>query len=222
VIGDARRLQFSLGYWESKLITYTCRNCLENTKLIAVSFRVPTQGGLIEVIKIGEIPAFGSVTSPRLLGLIGPDRDNFLRGRRCESQGLGVGAFAYYRRVIENQAGRIVVQLRAVVDRVGGDDRTREALEKAAKETAFSRIADLLKEALPSYLLVAGGHNPLFLIHRAMSMGLHSKSDEECLDLAQTIRVVLAHLAERVGEALRDDAELTAAVGRLSRIVGED
>ena len=40
--------------------------------------------------------------------LVGPDRDDFLKGRRCENQGLGVGAFIYYRRVVENQKNRIL------------------------------------------------------------------------------------------------------------------
>jgi len=46
-----------------------------------------------------------------VITLIGPDREIFLRGRRAENQGLGIGAFAYYRRVVENQKGRIITQI---------------------------------------------------------------------------------------------------------------
>jgi hypothetical protein len=44
---------------------------------------------------------------------------------------------------------------------------------------------------------------------------LHNGTDEECLELAQDIRVVLTELAERISQALKDEAELNTAVSRL-------
>src|SRR5688572_15166432 len=37
----------------------------------------------------------------RLLRLIGKDRDTFLKGRQSENQSLGIGAYVYYRRVVD-------------------------------------------------------------------------------------------------------------------------
>jgi hypothetical protein len=51
-----------------------------------------------------------------------------------------------------------------------------------------------------------------------LSTGLHDKSDEECLELAQSIRAVLVELAERLGQALKDEAELKTAVSRLMKV----
>ena len=50
--------------------------------------------------KFGEDPPYGQPVSPKLLRLIQPDSDMFLQGRRSENQGLGIGAFTYYRRVV--------------------------------------------------------------------------------------------------------------------------
>ena len=55
------------------------------------------------------------------------------------------------------------------------------------------------------------------LIGDCSSAGLHEQPDERCLDLAHDVRVVLADLAERIGQALKDDAELTAAISRLTK-----
>jgi hypothetical protein len=44
---------------------------------------------------------------------------------------------------------------------------------------------------------------------------LHDRTDEECLELATSIRVVLTEFAERVANALKDEAELNTAVARL-------
>jgi len=41
------------------------------------------------------------------------------------------------------------------------------------------------------------------------------RHDEECLEIATSIRVVMAELAERMGQALKDEAELST--GRFSR-----
>lgn len=35
--------------------------------------------------KLGERPPYGQPTPPRLIKLIGPDRDIFLKGRNCEN-----------------------------------------------------------------------------------------------------------------------------------------
>jgi hypothetical protein len=40
-------------------------------------------------------------------------------------------------------------------------------------------------------------------------------TDEECLGLAQDARIVLAELADRLSQVLKDEAELKTAVGRL-------
>jgi hypothetical protein len=82
------------------------------------------------------------------------------------------------------------------------------------KETQFTTAIDAIKHGIPQVLLV-DGHNPLTLLHRALSEGIHAQTDEECLELATSIRIVLAELADRMGTALKDHAELNTAVSRL-------
>ncbi len=49
-----------------------------------------------------------------------------------------------------------------------------------------------------------------------MSDSLHAQSDDECLKLATSVRIVLAKLAEKISEALKDEEEIKAAVGALT------
>jgi hypothetical protein len=72
----------------------------------------------------------------------------------------------------------------------------------------------MIKNAIPEAILI-DGHNPLTLLHSALSEGLHAQTDEECLELATSIRVVLTELADRISVALREEAELKTAVTRL-------
>ncbi|MGB7925566.1 MAG: hypothetical protein WCF57_20175 [Pyrinomonadaceae bacterium] len=210
-------------------LRYLCRNCLVTTKTFAISARmlepyklIPEIGGhrmvgggkTGEAYKFGEIPAFGPPTPGRVISLIGPDKEHFLRGRRAENQGLGIGAFAYYRRVVENQKGRLIQEIASVAKRLGVDTEILKQFEKAKNETQFSKAIDDIKGAIPQSLLIQG-HNPLSLLHKALSEGIHAQSDKECLDIATSIRVVLTELAERISVALKDEAELKQAVSRL-------
>jgi hypothetical protein len=72
-------------------------------------------------------------------------------------------------------------------------------LTAAKNETQFTRAVEVVKHGIPQALLV-NGHNPLTLLHKALSEGLHAQTDEECLELATAIRVVLADLVERLKE----------------------
>jgi hypothetical protein len=66
--------------------------------------------------------------------------------------------------------------------------------------------------------LIISGRNPLLLLHNALSDGLHRRSDEECLELASAVRVVLAELSDRLGQALKDEVELEKAVSKLANL----
>jgi hypothetical protein len=195
-------------------LPYLCRNCLATTKTFAIHAERIVDTLDAEVIKFGELPAFGPPTPARVISLIGPDREMYLKGRRTENQGLGIGAFAYYRRVIENQKGRIIGEIAKVAARLGATEPVLRRFEVAQNETQFSKAVDDIKDAIPQVLLI-DGHNPLTLLHTALSEGLHAQSDEDCLEFASDIRVVMTELADRISQALKDEAELKSAISRL-------
>ena len=195
-------------------LTYLCSNCRKQQKVFALAAQRHVNADSGECLKLAEFPFYGPPTPPRLLSLIGPDADTFLKGRRCENQGLGVGAFVYYRRVVENQKSRIVNQILKVAERSNASADAISRLKSAVAETQFSKAVALVKDAIPQTLLI-NGHNPLILLHSALSGGLHEESDEHCLETAASVRVVLAELSERLAQALKDEAELGNAVSRL-------
>jgi len=197
-------------------LTYVCRNCRKRFKTFALSAFYVEEAKTWKVFKYGEDPAFGPPTPSRAITLIGPDRDQFLKGRRCENQGLGVGAFVYYRRVVENQKNRIFDEIIRVSRHLGADEALLVELEQAKKETQFTKAVETIKHALPQSLLV-NGHNPLLLLHSALSAGVHELSDDQCLDLAASARVLLIEFAERMAQAMKDEAELNNAITRLAK-----
>ena len=96
------------GYQQMNIfLVYSCRNCSKSTK--TYSLRVTAEGeGSDSAVKYGEMPAFGPPLPARLLNMVGADGALLRKGRQTENQSLGIGAFAYYRRVVENQKNRLL------------------------------------------------------------------------------------------------------------------
>ncbi|QNB14272.1 hypothetical protein G5S35_22300 [Paraburkholderia tropica] len=196
-------------------VTYTCSNCRKFEKTYSLAAILSGKADFSgQVYKFGELPPFGPPVPSRLIKLIGPDRDTFLSGRRCENQGLGIGAFVYYRRVIENQKNRILGEIIKICEKIKAPAEKIATLKAAIEETQFSRALDMAKDAMPESLLI-DGHSPIQLLHSALSEGVHALTDAQCLELAGSIRVVLGELSERITQALKDEAELSKALSHL-------
>lgn len=197
-----------------EFVKYTCKNCSKSKKIFALQVDVVERAKTGNAYKFGEIPNFGPPNPPRLITLIRGQRELFLKGRRAENQGMGIAAFAYYRRVIDDQRTQIFDEIIRVCRRLSAGPSLIEELTAAKSETQFTKAVESVKHGIPEALLI-NGENPLTLLHSALSEGLHEKSDEECLEDATNIRIVMAEFAERMGQALKDEAELTTAVSRL-------
>ena len=138
-----------------------------------------------------------------------------MKGRKAENQGLGLGARAYYRRVVEHQWKRIIGEILRVAESLGLPPEQTAALREAQGKRQFSRAVDLAKDAIPQSLLIDGHHNPLTLLHGAMSENIHEGSEERCLELAEGIRAVFFDLSKRVNFALQEQTELKKSLSQL-------
>jgi hypothetical protein len=215
---DKPRLTLSKGA-NFEYVQYKCSNCQERKKVFAIAILIEQadEGVDVKCLKFGELPAYGPPIPPRLHSLLGMGRELFLSGRRCENQGLGIGAFAYYRRVVEDQKNRLLAEILKVARVISAPQASIAALEAAQNEQQFAKAVQTVKDAIPPSLLIVG-QNPLTLLHAALSKGLHNHSDEVCLELAADIRRVLVELAELLGNALKDERELKEAVTRLRKL----
>lgn len=203
-------------------ILYTCKNCSHSQKIFTIKYKQlePEKGAEVipgSIIKLGEYPPFGDSIPAKVITLVGKERDFFLRGRRCENQSLGIGAYAYYRRIVENQKDKLIDEIIKVCKKLGKQESLIEDLEKAKNETQFSKAVDSIKEELPTSLYIEG-QNPLKLLHKAVSKGIHNMTDGECLQYAESIRIILFELTERINAYLKESAEIHNAIDILGKI----
>jgi len=202
--------------WEYEFITYTCRDCGRYGKTFAVLILRKSEEGDVEVMKLGEYPPFAAPISKRIEKLLGEeDLELYRKGMRAEAQGLGIGAATYFRRIVENQWKQLVTEIREAAAKLGIGDLT--AFDAALKATQFSKAVDMLKAAIPQKLLILNGENPLTLLYQPLSTGLHGLTDEQCLQQAADIRIVLTALLENIADVLKDQDELKGAASRLKQ-----
>jgi hypothetical protein len=215
IIRDNSILRAPAPSFTDHFFTYICRNCQKSYKTYSVKIFIPPDARNGTAEKYGEMPAFGPPMPSRFMTLIRAEREIFAKGRRAENQGMGIAAFAYYRRVVDSQKDKLFDEIIRLVKRIGGYDALASQLEEAKAERQFTSAVDKIKQGVPEVLRI-DGHNPLTLLYGALSEGLHNHTDAECLQLATHIRIVLSELVERIGIALNDSAELSAAVAKLA------
>ncbi len=145
--------------------------------------------------------------------IFGKYSDYYKKGKTCESQSYGIGAFAYYRRIVEEI---IETLLQLIPDLMNGEEleNYKEALEhvKKAKNTQ-DKIA-LVKDLLPQ-ILMPEQYNPLKTIHENLSEGIHGKTDEECLNNAQLIRKSLIFTVNTILNQRKDQQKYSESMKKI-------
>jgi hypothetical protein len=164
-------------------------------------------------MKIGQFPPWEVKGDANIERLLGPHADYYQKGLICESQGYGIGAFGYYRRIVEEVIDGLLEEVSHLLT---GADLTRyqEALEQTKRTIVAQEKIELVKDLLPP-ILRPEGMNPLAVLHSTLSEGLHAESDESCLEYAATCREVLLFLVTQVAATRATSRSFTEGMRKL-------
>jgi len=202
----------------TRFFRYTCRDCGRWSKTFALILipKLNATPKILTAMKVGEYPPFGSHLAKRLQEMLSKDDlELYRKGLRTEREGHGIGAAAYFRRVVDNQWKALVKRLRDAAEKLGTPAEKLKVFNEALAQPQFSAAVDMLKDAIPAKLLILDGRNPLTLLYRPLSVQIHELSDQQCLQQAADIRVVLNETFDNISRVLADDETLKAAVTRL-------
>ena len=137
---DVRRFDVSENNWLGlgfRFLEYVCRDCGESEKtyaLVTERLEPVNSEPITEIMKLGEDPPFGAPISARIQKLLDQDDLELHRkGSRAETQGLGIGAATYFRRIVESYWKRLVKELRRAAEKLGHADL--DVFDKALQET---------------------------------------------------------------------------------------
>lgn len=176
--GGANPSQFAN---KSLNINYQCQGCSS----LRMSFLLRFSPDAMQVHKAGQSPQKSIRAPAEIQSALGSNVDFYKKGLICESLSYGIGAFAYYRRLME---AIILDLLNSAKDLL--DENVKSEYQRAIDAVAQDHTADekirIATSMLPS--MSASRANPLRLIYEMLSVGLHGLNDEECLGLAIDIR----------------------------------
>ena len=148
------------------------------------------------VMKVGQEPPWEISMDRNLEKMLGTHSEFYKKGLTCESQGYGIGAFSYYRRIVEEIIDSLLIDIAGLIP-TEQHAHYIEALKDVKKTIVAQDKINLVKDLLPSTLR-PGGINPLSILHEILSEGLHAHDDQTCLELAMDLRKPLVYLVNEL------------------------
>ncbi len=192
---------------DGELITFQlfgrCQSCNEDIHyLINLESKLSTQKEQrvmdLYVEKIGQDPPY-EISPDKIVEkyLSAEDSNLYKKALVNLSVGYGIGAFAYFRRVIENEIGRIITSI-SKLD-FDGVEKVRAAIQKHKSDHQMSSLIEAVNLYLPKSLLFSND-NPLKLLYSQLSRGIHEYTEEECLKKAKMIDILLSYIIIKLNE----------------------
>lgn len=176
---------------------YTCELCEENSLVVmyrkldwhedANSRVSPKLWSYFAVHKIGQLPPQSVDISSDLSQLLGNTATYYRNALVCRGQNYGIGAVAYMRRVIEEKTDGLIDVIIELAQTYSADAETVEALKRAKTQIRYEDKLQVASELVPPALR-PGGVNPLGQLYVHLSVGLHGKSDDECIGIFDDLR----------------------------------
>ena len=170
--------------------------------------------GTIRMQKFGQLPRAAIPRDPILQKFLKGDRDHYEKGVVCLSNKYGIAAFVYFRRIVERNIGSLLDLVEEDAKASGADAEVLEAITKLRPESPMSERIKIANLALPSHLRV-NGLNPLGRIYQALSKGVHTLSDDECLQKAQVLNDCLVFLTGELASRKQRRAQFLGGMRQL-------
>jgi hypothetical protein len=174
-------------------VQFTCNGCLSCKYVFFVDVDTEKK----RVRKVGQTPAWSINLDRDIEKFLGVDSEYFKKAMICESQGYGIAAFSYYRRVLENSIGNILQKIRSILKTNNASVGDIEKIDKALNGIVMDERIKIAKDAMPIHLQ-PNQMNPLAIIYDTLSAGIHRLSEQECLDNSNHIRVALSYLIKAI------------------------
>ena len=156
------------------------------------------------VRKIGQIPPQSIDIPADLQERLGATAEHYKKALVCRNTNYGIAAVAYMRRVIEEKTDDLIDVVVELAKSYHIDGKIVEALTRAKEQIQYEQKVKLASEVIPPSLM-PGGVNPLGQLFKHLSMGVHDKTDDECIlifdDLKLDFEFVFRNLYIQAQEA---------------------
>jgi hypothetical protein len=183
---------------------YSCRNCSAqyhygNIQYYDFVWQENEASNIF--VKVGQWPPLTIEPSPELAKALGSeDTELYKKGLIGFNFGHGIGAVAYFRRVLENKINALLDLIEEAARNAKVADEHLARIETVKKSHRVEEKIDIASGILPAHLK-PGGHNPLDKLYGPLSAGLHGESDDDCLTIFSEARFVFEYLFRNLTES---------------------
>lgn len=171
-IGEPRLVSSTIAY------SFQCTYCSEK-----INFWIELNTDDKWLRKVGQNPPWSIEIPTELKHYLQNNEELYKKGLICLSQSFGVGACSYFRRIIENEIDPLL-ELLIERKKIEGEDESKlKEYELTREGKSFTDKTKLAYEITPSTLII-DGLNPFKLLHDFLSHGIHSKNEDQCVEIA--------------------------------------
>jgi len=195
-----------------------CQSCKKNIEFLLKatsdkSWEERDSGITILLQKIGQFPGY-DIEPEQILQkyLTAEDVSNYKKALTTLSVNYGIGAYAYFRRIIENEIKRIIKDFSEL--EFDGVENVRQAYRNFESDHQMAKLIDVVNKYLPNSFKDLGD-NPIRLLYEQLSGGIHQFSEEECIEKAKFIDVLLKYVIKKVNEEKYQIKEVREAMLKL-------
>ncbi|MBP8115648.1 MAG: hypothetical protein KAY50_09845 [Chitinophagaceae bacterium] len=197
-----------------------CQSCKTNIDFLIKmtsdkSYEECSKGINIYIQKVGQYPPYEIEPETALQKyLTDEDFANYKKALTTLSVNYGIGSYAYFRRIIENEIKRLIKDI-SELD-FDGSDNVKQAYRNYDSDHQMSKLIDTLNLYLPNSFKELGD-NPIRLLYEQLSSGIHLETDEECVEKAKQIDILLRYTIRKVNEEKYQLGEVKAAINKLRK-----
>ena len=170
---------------------------------------------IVYLRKAGQLPALNRRPDKEIYNyLTEADKDFYGKALASLSHGYGIGAYAYLRRIVENEIRRLVVDI-SELDYENAA-KVKEAFKNFEANHQMNTLIDTIYPLLPSSLREMG-QNPLKALYQQTSEGIHEMTEDQCIEKAQYIDKLMQFVIRRVSSLKNEYQQVREALRQLSK-----
>jgi hypothetical protein len=166
-----------------------CQECKDKTYYFFVF--VDVKNGKIS--KFGQIPPWEPKLDREVTKELGPSYRFYSKAIRNLAEDYGIGACAYFRRMLEDYIGPLLRLLYDFKKEEGAGEAELRAIEDVIASKNFSKKTEYAAQICPP-TLIRGGMNPLKELHDLLSYNIHAGTDQEATEVALKIRGIIEYV----------------------------
>jgi hypothetical protein len=191
---------------------FTCVTCRKERREFLIEQVLNEK--TIKIQKYGELPRKSLERDKVLQKFFSDDSEYYEKAVVCLSHGYGIAAFAYFRRIIENNIFKLLDLLKEDSVNATNTDEIQTAIAELKKQSPMSDKIKFANKALPEYLKPSG-LNPLGRLYQVLSEGVHSLSDQDCLQKTSEIKECMKYLISELSDRKKNQNRFKSMVGSL-------